>query len=198
MDPKERMKGISRRIREMRTQRGWSQASLADMVGITRASVLNIETGFTKAIKSKTLHSMAQAFGVTMDEIYAGQTLGLPLWAVTAIEGLVTPVGASKTVPNPETRIPHGQVRPIAVIGKHFEPKYTADQVLYAGPAATHQSAIGHDCLLRLGDGAYYLGVMEPGSKPEFYHIRHYGRDDQENQFVVDAHPILWVKNPID
>lgn len=56
-------------IRTLRTERGWSQASLADELGVSRQSVNAIETG--KYDPSLPLaFAIARLFGKSIEEIF--------------------------------------------------------------------------------------------------------------------------------
>ncbi|MEM7639896.1 MAG: helix-turn-helix transcriptional regulator [Pseudomonadota bacterium] len=60
-------------IRALRTERGWSQASLADQLGVSRQSVNAIETG--KYDPSLPLaFSIARLFGKSIEEIFDDET----------------------------------------------------------------------------------------------------------------------------
>lgn len=62
-------------IRALRTERGWSQASLADQLGVSRQSVNAIETG--KYDPSLPLaFSIARLFGKSIEEIFDDETEG--------------------------------------------------------------------------------------------------------------------------
>ncbi|MEL7539998.1 MAG: helix-turn-helix transcriptional regulator [Pseudomonadota bacterium] len=60
-------------IRALRTERGWSQASLADELGVSRQSVNAIETG--KYDPSLPLaFAIARLFGTSIEEIFDDET----------------------------------------------------------------------------------------------------------------------------
>ncbi|MEM7327750.1 MAG: helix-turn-helix transcriptional regulator [Pseudomonadota bacterium] len=60
-------------IRALRTERGWSQASLADELGVSRQSVNAIETG--KYDPSLPLaFAIARLFGKSIEEIFDDAT----------------------------------------------------------------------------------------------------------------------------
>ncbi|MEL6825319.1 MAG: helix-turn-helix transcriptional regulator [Pseudomonadota bacterium] len=60
-------------IRALRTERGWSQASLADELGVSRQSVNAIETG--KYDPSLPLaFAIARLFGKSIEEIFDDET----------------------------------------------------------------------------------------------------------------------------
>lgn len=55
-------------IRRFREQKGFSQSSMADELGIGRTTYINFETGKTR-LYCKTLEKLARYFGVTEEEI---------------------------------------------------------------------------------------------------------------------------------
>jgi len=60
-------------IRALRTEQGWSQAALADQLGVSRQSVNAIETG--KYDPSLPLaFAIARLFGKSIEEIFDDQT----------------------------------------------------------------------------------------------------------------------------
>jgi putative transcriptional regulator len=60
---------INNRIKELRTERGWTQQQLAEAVGVSRQSINSIERD--RYVPSLQLALMfARVFGVTTDEIF--------------------------------------------------------------------------------------------------------------------------------
>lgn len=57
-----------RTIRQLREARGWTQLDLANQLKVTPATVYNWERGRYEPSASK-LRAIAQAFGVSMDDI---------------------------------------------------------------------------------------------------------------------------------
>ena len=62
---------IGSRIRELRTAKGWTQATLAEESGVEPSNISHIERGATK-LSLPTMVSIANALGVTLDEIAYG------------------------------------------------------------------------------------------------------------------------------
>ena len=57
------------RLKELRAERGWSQAGLADQLGVSRQTVISIERG--KYDPSLPLaFAIAKAFGRAIEEIF--------------------------------------------------------------------------------------------------------------------------------
>jgi transcriptional regulator with XRE-family HTH domain len=55
-------------ISKARKDQGWKQKDLADRCGLAAATIQKIEEG--KDVKTSTIQAVAQAFGVTMAQLY--------------------------------------------------------------------------------------------------------------------------------
>ena len=62
---------IGRRIRVLRTDRGWTQAMLADHAELTREHLSELENGH-KEIGVRALEKIAQALGVNLHQFFEG------------------------------------------------------------------------------------------------------------------------------
>lgn len=61
---------ISNRIKVLRAERDWTQADLADRVGISRQAVISIEKyKYTPSLELA--FKIAEAFGVSIDQVFA-------------------------------------------------------------------------------------------------------------------------------
>jgi len=69
MDDALRRLGI--RIRELRTQRGWSQEAFADVAGVHRTYMGHLERG-EKNVSFLSILRVANALGITLSELLAG------------------------------------------------------------------------------------------------------------------------------
>lgn len=64
------MRPDGEKIKEMRRDRGWSQATLADRARLSESTIKNAETGRTKSTYPETLRRISEAFGLQKsDEI---------------------------------------------------------------------------------------------------------------------------------
>lgn len=92
---------IGRRIRELRTQNGWSMDALAEKIDVKRQTVSNYESGKTQP-SSRTLDGLAGAFGVSTDYLLgisseSGSYIPSPALPVcTSTEELRHPTDACK------------------------------------------------------------------------------------------------------
>ena len=60
---------MKNKIKVLRAERGWSQAALASMVGVSRNSIISIENGrFDPSLPLA--FAIADAFGMTIEEIF--------------------------------------------------------------------------------------------------------------------------------
>jgi transcriptional regulator with XRE-family HTH domain len=62
---------IGRRIRVLRTERGWTQAMLADHAELTREHLSELENGH-KEIGARSLERIAKALEVKLAEFFEG------------------------------------------------------------------------------------------------------------------------------
>jgi transcriptional regulator with XRE-family HTH domain len=67
-----------RKLRRLRQRLGWTQQDLAERSGVQRPTISKIETGNRQNLRTTTLQRLAQALGVTADDLL----LAPPLHAV--------------------------------------------------------------------------------------------------------------------
>lgn len=58
------------RIKSFREKKGLSQCQLAKISGVSRATIWALESGKEKVTTTKTLSRIANAMGVTIDELF--------------------------------------------------------------------------------------------------------------------------------
>jgi putative transcriptional regulator len=60
---------VKNRVRELRTERGWSQGELADLVGVSRQTVNSVETGkYTPSLELA--FALSQLFQVPIEKMF--------------------------------------------------------------------------------------------------------------------------------
>ena len=62
---------FGKRLKQLRTKKGWTQVYMADYVGLDRSYISDMENG-KKAICLPTLQVLADAFGISMSKILSG------------------------------------------------------------------------------------------------------------------------------
>jgi transcriptional regulator with XRE-family HTH domain len=65
---------LSKKLKELRNQKGWSQQKLAEKTGLSFNTVTKIEQGIGKHPTLKTLVKLADVFGVGIDELVGRKT----------------------------------------------------------------------------------------------------------------------------
>lgn len=64
---------MKNRVRELRTERGWSQGELADHVGVSRQTVNSVETGkYTPSLELA--FALSQLFQVPIEQMFFPNT----------------------------------------------------------------------------------------------------------------------------
>ena len=64
---------VKNKVKDLRTERGWTQQELADKVGVSRQSIISIESD--RYVPSLPLALMfARVFGCTTDDIFKLET----------------------------------------------------------------------------------------------------------------------------
>lgn len=56
-------------VQNVREQKGWTQEGMAEITGITRSTIANIEAGSTKLPKPKTLEKLERHLGLSKEEM---------------------------------------------------------------------------------------------------------------------------------
>ena len=60
---------LSKRLKELRKQKGWSQQKLAEKTDLSFNTVTKIEQGLAKHPTLKTLLKLSDVFGISLDEL---------------------------------------------------------------------------------------------------------------------------------
>ena len=60
---------IPAKLEGLRKKAGWTQQELAEKTGLTQASISRIECGGAIDVSISTADALAQAFGITIDEL---------------------------------------------------------------------------------------------------------------------------------
>ena len=60
---------LEQRIKQVRKKVGWSQQKLAEKAGLSLAVITKIEQGVAKRPSIQTMMKLADAFGISLDEL---------------------------------------------------------------------------------------------------------------------------------
>lgn len=69
----EQKKEVGKRIKELRTAKGWNQQKLADEADLTQSAIAQFEKG-ERLPSTTALQSMAKAFGISMESLLTQET----------------------------------------------------------------------------------------------------------------------------
>ena len=86
---------IGNRIKEIRSAKGWTQAKLAEKSGVEPSNISHIERAATK-LSLPTLVNIANALGVTLDEIAYGSLVKSTHVAVKMIDDILADCSAEE------------------------------------------------------------------------------------------------------
>ena len=75
---------VGRRLRSFRKRAGLSQNQLAQLSGVTRTSIIFLENGRRQDITTQTAILLADALGISVDELIRGDRLESELAAAIA------------------------------------------------------------------------------------------------------------------
>jgi transcriptional regulator with XRE-family HTH domain len=70
------MSPVRLRLRELRTDRGLSQAQLAERAGLRQSTISELETGTSQSVAFSTLESLAKALGVEPGQLLTREAPG--------------------------------------------------------------------------------------------------------------------------
>jgi len=65
------LRAIGRRIRQLRTAKGWSQEEFANRCGLHRTYISTMEQG-RRNLAALNLRAVARAFKITLSDLFAG------------------------------------------------------------------------------------------------------------------------------
>ena len=62
-------------IKDLRKQHNLTQEQLAEKAGVSRLTIINLETGKVDNVSGKTLKSLSDALGCTIDDLFSSQSV---------------------------------------------------------------------------------------------------------------------------
>ncbi|WP_411839225.1 S24 family peptidase [Paracoccus sp. ME4] len=169
------------------TVTGRSLRNVAMEAGVSYEQLKNLKQGKAQRTNVDDAMKVAAAFGVTLDDLYAGKLGGvLPVIAVLGR------VGAGALVPLIDTdeatggmfrvgapsqllrRAPASQFAAVEVEGDSMAPQYQPGDILFYS-RATHEGIldedIGRPCVVECQDGNAWLKQVKRGDEPGLFHL---------------------------
>lgn len=65
---------LTNKIRDLRKKRNWSQQELAEKAGLSFSAIVKLDTGLAKHPTIQTIAKLAEAFGISIDELMERKT----------------------------------------------------------------------------------------------------------------------------
>lgn len=169
------------------TKTGRSLRSVAIDAGVSYEQLKNLKQGKAQRTNVDDAMKVAAAFGVTLDDLYAGKLSG-----VSPVIPVLGRVGAGAKVPLIDTdeaiggmfrvnapsqllrRAPASQFAAVEVEGDSMAPLYQPGDILFYS-RATHEGIldedIGRPCVVECQDGNAWLKQVKRGDEPGLFHL---------------------------
>ena len=195
---------LGRRIREGRKALGWSQATLAEAVGVKQTAVSQWEQGSTRPEPEK-LSRIANLLQKTVSYLGFGeepaQAERVPIIGSIGAGGLVT-------LEKPETQDGLEEIELPFHIGPGFKglvargdfnlPEVADGYVIVFRDVPTFDSdrCIDQRCVVRLRDGSMFVKTLKRGSRYGKFTLQSIGASDMAEVEVEWAAPVFATVNP--
>lgn len=183
---------VKAELRRLMERKGIKAKPLAKLAGLGETAVRDIFERENADMKVGTLHKLAGALDVTIDDIVgaAGVTIVGRIGAGGSVEYAEAPIGDAPRPPGLNIK-----VEALEVEGTSMLPRYSAGDVVYI--AREHDGAkeedIGEYCAVRLTTGETYVKQLAHGSRPGFFTLRSLNAEDIVDVEIEWATPIVFV-----
>ena len=171
-------------LRQIMDARNLKDAPLSEAAGLLQSFVRDLKRGKAASPKLSSAVRIAQALGMTVEEVMAwagGQPTSAPTIAIAGKVGAGAQVpvfdayekGDGPQVECPSGLSPHGIVA-VVVEGDSMEPVYSDGDLLFYsrnGHDAVPYDDIGHRCVCEDEDGMGWVKQIKPGDEPGLFHL---------------------------
>lgn len=184
------------RIREIRLSKGLTLEQLADMAGISRSYLNEMELG-AKNINNVRLQQVARALGVTASDLVARTVLPVSVAGRVGAGARVPLVDAYEKgdglyhVACPPQLVGRHVVA-VEVEGDSMAPMYQPGHILFfsrATPSGILESDVGSPCVVEDANGMAWVKMVKRGSTPGLWNLISL---NQTSESVWDK-PIRWA-----
>ena len=183
---------VKAELRRLMDLKGIKAKPLAKLAGLGETAVRDIFEREGADMKVGTLHKLAAALDVTIDDIVGAAEVSV-VGRVGAGGNVIYDEDRAGTAPRPPgLAIP---VEALEVDGSSMLPRYSSGDIVYI--AREHDGAaeedIGEFCAVRLVTGETYIKQLAHGSRPGFYTLRSLNAEDIVDVEIEWATPIVFV-----
>lgn len=184
------------RLKRLMDAREVKSKRLAKDAGLGETAIRDI---FTKGadVRANTLIRLASYFDISVDDLVTGAEMKLSGRIRAGGEVAFEPAEDYDAPMIPRPPDPSGQIMALQVVGSSMMPKYDDGDIVYVRKDhdGIAKDALGEYCAVRTTDGGTYLKILSKGSIPGRYTLRSLNAPDMEDQEVVWAAPVKWVRH---
>lgn len=179
-------------LKRVMIEKGMKPKPLAKKAGLGETSVRDLLEYEERDIKLGTLHRLAGALDISIDDLISG--------AAVPIKGRVGAGGSvifEELVDHSAPRPPGlgGNIEALEVAGTSMLPRYSNGDIVYISRTTdgVQDEDIGEYCAVRLTTGETYIKQLSHGSRPGFFTLRSLNDDDIVDVELEWATPIIFV-----
>lgn len=183
---------VKAQLKRLMERKGIKAKPLSIKAGLGETAVRDIFEREQADMKVGTLHALAGALDVTIDDILGAAAIDL-VGRVGAGGSVIYSEAPLGTAPRP----PHisGAVEALEVEGTSMLPRFSSGDVVYI--AREHDGVnpedIGDYCAVRLTSGETYVKQLALGSRPGLFTLRSLNAEDIPDVEIEWATPIIFV-----
>lgn len=183
---------VKAELKKLMDRRGIKAKPLSKKAGLGETAVRDIFERVDADMKVGTLHALAGALDVTIDDIIGSADV-IIVGKIGAGGNVIYAEDPRETVP----RLPGltGALEALEVDGSSMLPRYSPGDIVYI--AREHdgvlEEEIGEFCAIRLTTGETYIKQLAHGSRPGFFTLRSLNAEDIIDVEVEWATPIVFV-----
>lgn len=184
------------RLQSLMDEHNIKRKPLAKAAGLGETSIRDIFDSQRNDVRIGTLVRLADYFQMSIDELIEEPEMRLAGRIGAGGEILFEPddIDTGASVPKPPGA--SASVMALQVVGTSMLPKYEDGDIVYVrrDVDGIPRTAIGEYCAVRTAEGGTFLKILARGSTPGRFTLRSLNAPDMEDEEVVWAAPVLWVR----
>lgn len=190
---------LAKNIDKYRKLRGISMETLAKSAGTSRGYLQELKSG-KRRINIDMLNKLARVLGCNPPDLISTTSLRL-----VKVEGYVGagaeifPFEVESNFVVDDVEAPPGvdpdSIVAVIVRGDSMFPAYRDNDVIYYTKHCDYDpSCLRRECIVKVKEGAAFVKILKPGSKPGRFTLQSYNSPDIEDVKIEWACKVLWVK----
>lgn len=191
-EPEDELERVRAALKAVMIRKGVKPKPLAKRAGLGDTSVRDMLDNPGRDFKVSTLHKLADALSVNIEELLG--TAGVPLTGRVGAGGsIIFEEVIGDLMPRPPGA--GGELEALEVIGDSMLPRYSSGDIVYINRQhdGLKPEFLGDYCAVRLTTGETYIKLLARGSKPGFFTLRSLNAADIDDVEIDWATPVLFV-----